>query len=655
MNSGDLIMLKRNSKAISLMLAAAAIISTVPAMADEIRKVDAQEGTIQSAKAYGNGVFLVDGYKTEDDNTDVYYVTEDGNFHKIDGLDSDNDTFGDGLQNNQYAEIIGSKWNEYIDLKNGYKVVGEDIRETMVDNAARKVKYKIKNDNNGRFEKDYYENTTPSASVKRTGETSTFLEGFSGTWSHYNYKLKDVLIGDEIKGNTESYSTIYSDLEGNYIDGDYSLGSLTVSTTSASVTIKNTHDTYEIKDDGVTYELKAEINEKSFLSESYSDMYRSANLTVFRKVKGANDSTYKPATGDLSFGGSSNNHKITPNSDGSVTVIQKFSKAQASDSVDGIKYPQSSEIYFITDEDGKREGLLGLSDKSKISGAGYGYGGILSGMKGITSFYIDLQNKKVYAESLNLKQKKGYKYVDVSDYDRLDLTNSNAKSLTGGNLWVVNDGYIETYDVSKEAFVKQYKVDSSMDEISMSGSNNIIVWNEDNGIYSIIYNKSVATGASGSTAGSNGNVAGNTAVTGNVAGAAGTTTQNSTATGAVVTDGNTAQSAVMAGAATAGSTAKTGWLKNADSTWSYIKADGTKTIGWVKDNEKWYYLKANGIMATGWVNDNGTWYYLNSNGSMATGWIKDGQKWYYLDSSGAMLLDTTINGYVLGNDGAWIQ
>lgn len=617
-------MLKRNSKAISLIVAVTAIVSAVPVMADDVKRIDVQEGNIETAKAYGNGIFIVDGYKTENDDTAIYYVTEDGKFNRVDGLDSKYDTFGDALLN-QYAEI-GNDGDIYLDLKNNLKIVDDDVRQTMVDDAARKLKNKIKGDNDGRLNKDYYQNESPVASSKRTGQTSTFLDGFAGTWSHYKYKLKDVLVSDKLNSNYESYTTIYSDLDGNYVDGNYDLGSLRVSTTSASVTINNTHDTYKIKDSGKNYELKAEIKENAFLSEGYSDMYRTADLKIYKKEEGADESTYKNVTSEISFGGSDNNHKITEvNNDGSITVFQKFSKTQASDSIDGIKYPQSSEIYFITDEDGNEDGLLGLSYTSKISGAGRGYGAILSGTKGMTSYYMDLTNQKIYAETFNLKQKDGYKYVDISDHDELDLDSASAKAQPSGSLWVVGDGYINMYDVTKKAFVKQYKVDHSMNEISMNGSNNIIVWNEDKGIYSIVYNKSAA-------------------------GVNGSTTQNST------TSGNLAQNMITTGAAiTVTNEATTGWLKNNDNTWSYIKNDGTKANGWIDDNEKWYYLKSNGVMSTGWTNYGNTWYYLDQSGTMQTGWINDNGNWYYCDASGSMLANTIVDGYILENDGAWIQ
>lgn len=68
-----------------------------------------------------------------------------------------------------------------------------------------------------------------------------------------------------------------------------------------------------------------------------------------------------------------------------------------------------------------------------------------------------------------------------------------------------------------------------------------------------------------------------------------------------------------------------------------------------------YYLQADGNMATGWLLNNGKWYYLGTDGAMKTGWILSQNKYYYLYSDGSMAYNTTINGYKLGADGAWIR
>ena len=61
-------------------------------------------------------------------------------------------------------------------------------------------------------------------------------------------------------------------------------------------------------------------------------------------------------------------------------------------------------------------------------------------------------------------------------------------------------------------------------------------------------------------------------------------------------------------------------------------------------------------MQTGWLKDsNNKWYYLNENGSMqSSGWKVINGKWYYFFGNGEMASNTTVNGYKLGKDGAWI-
>ncbi|OOM74767.1 putative endo-beta-N-acetylglucosaminidase precursor [Clostridium puniceum] len=99
--------------------------------------------------------------------------------------------------------------------------------------------------------------------------------------------------------------------------------------------------------------------------------------------------------------------------------------------------------------------------------------------------------------------------------------------------------------------------------------------------------------------------------------------------------------------------------------WQYNDSTGNSIKNnWFYDRNdgKYYYLKADGNIATGWYNNNGTWYYLNPVsggplGSMYTNrWAQSSDgTWYYLGASGAMVTNTTINGYKLGANGAWIR
>lgn len=99
------------------------------------------------------------------------------------------------------------------------------------------------------------------------------------------------------------------------------------------------------------------------------------------------------------------------------------------------------------------------------------------------------------------------------------------------------------------------------------------------------------------------------------------------------------------------------WIKNSDG--SYPRNE------WKFVNNSWYFFDSQGYMFTGWLNTSGSWYFLNTdegsnNGKMVTGWRAVSGKWYYLStatdgSGGKMLMNTTIDGYRLGADGAWVK
>lgn len=96
---------------------------------------------------------------------------------------------------------------------------------------------------------------------------------------------------------------------------------------------------------------------------------------------------------------------------------------------------------------------------------------------------------------------------------------------------------------------------------------------------------------------------------------------------------------------------KTGWLFYGGK-WYFLDSSGVMKTGWVYTAGKWYYLDPSGAMKTGWVYDGNKWYYLGAGGAMQTGWLNYGGKQYYLYPSGAMAVNTTIDGDVIGADGA---
>ena len=131
-----------------------------------------------------------------------------------------------------------------------------------------------------------------------------------------------------------------------------------------------------------------------------------------------------------------------------------------------------------------------------------------------------------------------------------------------------------------------------------------------------------------------------------------TSTSSTTTTAIATTTPSTATNVIT-------TTVKANQWVQVNGAWQYNDSTGNPIKNsWFPDRNygKTYYLKADGNMATGWLNISGKWYYLGTDGAMKTaGWILDGGKYYYLNSDGTMAYSTTINGYKVGADGAWIK
>ena len=76
-----------------------------------------------------------------------------------------------------------------------------------------------------------------------------------------------------------------------------------------------------------------------------------------------------------------------------------------------------------------------------------------------------------------------------------------------------------------------------------------------------------------------------------------------------------------------------GWQQNDSGQWSYYR-NGKPVKGLLSDDQKWYWLdKTTGMMFAG-------------------GWKQIDGKWYYFYADGTMAVNTTIDGYIIGSDGA---
>lgn len=91
-----------------------------------------------------------------------------------------------------------------------------------------------------------------------------------------------------------------------------------------------------------------------------------------------------------------------------------------------------------------------------------------------------------------------------------------------------------------------------------------------------------------------------------------------------------------------------GWIKQ-NGKYSYY-VNGKKTTGWKTISGKRYYFDDDGIRQSGLLRIGDATYYLKS--CVKTGWQTINGKKYYFGSDGKMAVSTTVDGTVLGADGA---
>ncbi len=573
-------MIKRFSKATSLLVAAATVGSLVPVtgvMAADYKRIESEEGTIYSAVAY-NGAFVIDG-NIVDEDTDAVYFLKDGKYTELEDIDSGADF---AIFGKNYIDIDEADY--FLDLTTG-KVTDEEISEDAIDDAQTALKKVMK-------KVDRYDSNSSEPTLEALSGNK-----FAETW----YVSKD-----DYKVDGTTASTIYTDAKGNYIDADYNIGKVKVAIGKDTANLTDTDS--EEKINGV--KIKASIDkaeDKTFyLGQDESFIYRVATINFSEEV-------------DKVYGKAPNGTTITTDS---FVSIQKISKAQASDEVDDAKYAKTVTSYAVTDVDGLFEGNVEefynlIKDGAEVS--------IVNG-KIVARIFEDGEIK---VQTASLKSKNGLYYLDVEDMSTEDA--ERVETDVNGNVWRLDGGYLYKFD-NVDDWKKVYKVDGSMEEMSIYDDNNIILWSEDDEVYSIL------------------------------------------SKGSVNTEEDKEESEV-----------KTGWIQNEDGSWNYLNDQGTKVTGWlqspasglwyymdaegkmmsngwIKDGANWFYLGQSGAMATGWQMVDGTWYYLNpisgqygGKGAMRTGWLNDNGTWYYLNASGAMLANTTVDGYKLGANGAWIR
>ncbi|WP_252248588.1 N-acetylmuramoyl-L-alanine amidase family protein [Clostridium sp. ZBS20] len=606
-------MFNRANKMTALLVAAAAVVSLVPATgvnAADVKRISSEDGKVYHAVAFKDGQFYLDGEVNDKDEA-AYYLAN-GKYNEVKDVDSNSEisTYGE-----KYVNVEDGDY--FVDLTNG-KVSDEDLAEDDADDAAAALKKKIKDKADDRYTEDDKE---PTVSLIEEGNK------FGESWFKAEYKTSKTT--NNIQENTTGLN-IYTDVKGNYIDADYNLGSIkvkvaetkakdgkTTTTTSSSVTIENTDKEY--KNNKNDAKVSASVVAGPILGQDSKFIYRLATVTVKVIDKNGATSVIAEVNGKEEFNGSSVD----------LNVIQKISKEQASDTVDGAKYAKTVNTYVISNDKGEK-------DNKDVEAFDKYLTAIKAGEKDVKAtitngkivVYRINSNDEIDAQTATLKTKSGWYYTDCESETTgegikvsEDADDKPAVDVdVDGNLWRLDGGFVYKWD-NEDDWDKMYKVDGSMDQLSVYNKDNMVTWNEGDEVYSVIGQKE---------------------------------------------DKEEEKPEVEV---------KAGWKQAADGTWTYFKEDKTKATGWFQDGANWYlaneagimqtgwqtvggtwyYLAENGAMQTGWQNLGGNWYFLQPSGAMVTGWYNDNGTWYFCDGSGKMLANTTVNGYVLGANGAWVK
>ncbi|NFO04773.1 N-acetylmuramoyl-L-alanine amidase family protein [Clostridium botulinum] len=614
-------MFNRSNKATALLLAAAAVVSLVPATgvsAADYKRIEVKDGTVYDAVAYKDGKVYIDG-DLEGKDEAVYFLN-DGKYTELEDIDVDSNStvYGD-----KYANVNEGEY--FVDLTNG-KVTDDDIKDENFDDAALALRRKVKYKTDDRYDETNAEITRKDAEENSvTNTTMKQLPGskFGETW----YETK-VVAADSSKVNASDL-TVFTDAKGNYIDADYNLGEISVkSTTGNSVKIKNTNDTEKLG--SVKDAVSAKIQPGDVLGQDSKNIYRTAKITITAKAGVTISELYGIKIENTVFAGETI----------SFDVIQKISKEKASSDIDGVNYAKSVTNYVVSKDNGEAVSSDSLL-KDYLDGNTDVKFTVVDGK--LVSYLVDTAKNQVKTQTIALtKGDRTLYHTDILDESKDDVEKKDNYALevdVNGNLWRLDSGYIYKWD-NDEDWTKVYRVDGSMNELSVYDKDNMVVWNEKDEAYSIIGGKEESTEETKPEV-----------TTGWVKNSDGTWTF-------VKEDGNKAIGWLNNNGTwyflDAAGIMQTGWI-NDNGTWYYTNASGAMMTGWQNVNGTWYFMQGSGAMKTGWINDNGTWYYTNASGAMQTGWLNDNGTWYFLDGSGKMLSNTTVNGYVLGANGAWIR
>lgn len=554
-------MFKRANKITALLVAAASVISIVPAMAAE--KLGNKDGHIYNAVAFQDGKYLYEGYRTDDDDSALYY-NDGGKDKKLDDattFDSANKKF-----DSKYSMTFDGSDPYVVDLSTG-KVSDEDSATDLRDTATTKLDNKL--DKTNRFNKNA---TVVSTNLKKIDGNK-----FGDVW--YEYTATNTVTGTIYTG--------YTNASGAYIDCSDDLNAYLLSptgktTTGAMVKVENVGDTQ----DGITA--------------------TSLDLTTIKTL--GQDDKYIYRLVDVNLTGTALN--LDGSAQPKVTLLQKIAKAQG-DKKDDAYLPKTTDSYVVSSNYNNSDVTNAATALAKV-GTGDTQTTIVDGAIYVTYSTTDgkvktekllLRNsEKITATSLGAKvdarvvKKDTDKDNDAEDWS-IDVN---------GNVWAIHEGKILKSTKAGD-FTTVYTCDRSMDQLDVYDEKNLIAWEKDSDVYTTVSEgkKQAEDDASAIVQPVPAKVGWDKLADG--------TWNFYDATGAKVVNNWVNVGGVWYFLKADGAMA-TGWF-NQNGTWYYLKASGAMATGWLNDNGTWYYLNASGAMLANTTVDG---YVLGASGA----WVK---------------------------------
>lgn len=663
-------MFKRASKVTALLVAAASVMSMVPAMAADTMRLGNKDGHVYEGVSFKDGKYGYYGYRTDDDNTGIYYNSgskdKDVMVKDAEDYSITRDTTGPGVKFGDKYLIAaeGGNGDEYlIDLTTG-KIADIDTPEDQEATAkARLISAMKKAERYNGTSDDGYGIDPSDVNTRRM-----FKNQFGDVWYQFATTSSAVtLTANGAKVN----DSLAKKADGTLMDSyKVSLGKDVSTTAAAFVGFTDGDGKYVDASKLAKIKVYDAKKEKTVLIDNFGTDYKDeamrVNLKSLKPLAQDKDFIYALARVDVVYYNDTATDYSKVASVQQVrqqAFIQKIAKARGSQT-DGAWLPKSVESWQI---DTNKSDVLALGtgidttydanddmdDAAEVLLTGNNHVSVINGVLYVTKINTDGDNAEV--TKLKLKNEKldleytlnaaGKKYstvnskmdaavVEKDERDDNDFTTDGKNGVglaydVNGNTWVLKDGEVKMFDGTE--FKTKYKTDRSLNRLDVYDSNNLMAWDDDNdGVYTTVTEGKQQTVSDGQVVDPN-------------------LVDKTTVKTGWVQEGSAWTFYDATGAKVAGN-----WV-NDKGAWYFLKADGTMATGWTQVAGTWYFLNGSGAMQTGWVNDGGTWYFLKSSGAMATGWLNDSGTWYFLQSSGAMASNTVVDGYTLNGSGAWVQ